>query len=164
MRTKARAAAVNSTSTVGIASALATGGPPLEELAELDLAGLAGYVSDAEKLALLTGASAFLYPSRYEGFGMPVLEAMACGTPVVTSNVSSLPEVAGNAAVLVDPDDLAAMTAGMSELLEDEDLRIRLAGMGLARAAAFTWERTARATAGALHRAGDSARHGDPDG
>jgi glycosyltransferase involved in cell wall biosynthesis len=125
---------------------------------------LPGYVSDADKLALLTGASAFLYPSRYEGFGMPVLEAMACGTPVLTSNVSSLPEVAGNAAVLVDPDDLAAMTAGMSELLEDEDLRIRLAGMGLARAAAFTWERTARATAAALHRAADSARHANPDG
>jgi glycosyltransferase involved in cell wall biosynthesis len=95
---------------------------------------------------------------------MPVLEAMACGTPVLTSNVSSLPEVAGNAAVLVDPDDLAAMTTGMSELLVDEDLRIRLAGMGLARAAAFTWERTARATAAALHRAADSARHGDRDG
>ena len=123
-----------------------------------------GYVSDADKLAMLTGASAFLYPSRYEGFGMPVLEAMACGTPVLTSNVSSLPEVAGNAAVLADPDDLAAMTAGMAELLDDEDLRIRLAGMGLARAAAFTWERTARATAAALHRAADSARRGDPEG
>jgi len=121
---------------------------------------LPGYVSDVDKLALLTGASAFLYPSRYEGFGMPVLEAMACGIPVLTSNVSSLPEVAGNAAVLVDPDDLGAMTTGMAELLEDEDLRTRLAGMGLARAAAFTWERTARATAAALHRAADAAWRG----
>jgi glycosyltransferase involved in cell wall biosynthesis len=112
-----------------------------------------GYVSDSDKLALLTGASAFVYPSRYEGFGMPVLESMACGTPVLTSSVSSLPEVAGDAALLVDPDDTDAMAVAMQELLFDEALRTRLAGMGLARAASFTWERTARATAESLRRA-----------
>jgi glycosyltransferase involved in cell wall biosynthesis len=117
-----------------------------------------GYVSDAAKLALLTGATAFVFPSRYEGFGMPVLEAMACGTPVLTSNVSSLPEVAGDAAVLVDPDDPDALAEGLRELLTDDDLRSRLASMGLARAAGFTWERAAKTTAAALHRAWGSAR------
>jgi glycosyltransferase involved in cell wall biosynthesis len=117
-----------------------------------------GYISDSDKLALLTGASVFVYPSRYEGFGMPILEAMACGTPVLTSSVSSLPEVAGEAAVLVDPDDVGAMATEIDELLADEDLRTRLAGMGLARAAGFTWERTAKATAEALHRAGEPSR------
>lgn len=117
-----------------------------------------GYVSDADKLALLTGATAFVLPSRYEGFGMPILEAMACGTPVLTSTVSSLPEVAGDAAVLVDPDDVGALASGMQELLEDDPLRIRLAGMGLARAARFTWERTAKDTAASLHRAASARR------
>ena len=117
-----------------------------------------GYVSDADKLALLTGATAFALPSRYEGFGMPVLEAMASGTPVLTSTVSSLPEVAADAAILVDPDDLAAMAEGMEELLVDDALRTRLAGMGLARAARFTWERTARETAASLHRAATARR------
>jgi glycosyltransferase involved in cell wall biosynthesis len=117
-----------------------------------------GYISDADKLALLTGASAFVYPSRYEGFGMPVLESMACGTPVLTSSVSSLPEVAGDAALLIDPDDIDGMASCMNELLGDDALRTRLAGMGLARAAAFTWERTARATATWLRRSRERAR------
>jgi glycosyltransferase involved in cell wall biosynthesis len=117
-----------------------------------------GYVSDAEKLALLTGATLFAYPSTYEGFGMPVLEAMACGTPVLTSSVSSLPEVAGEAAVLVDPAKPDAIAGGMDELLMDEDLRNRLAGAGLARAASFTWEKTAKATAASLRRAAGTTR------
>jgi glycosyltransferase involved in cell wall biosynthesis len=117
-----------------------------------------GYVSDADKLALLTGATVFVLPSRYEGFGMPILEAMACGTPVLTSTVSSLPEVAGDAAVLVDPDDVGALASGMQELLEDDPLRTRLAGMGLARAARFTWERAAKDTAASLHRAAAARR------
>jgi glycosyltransferase involved in cell wall biosynthesis len=112
-----------------------------------------GYVSDKEKLALLSGATLLAYPSLYEGFGFPVLEAFAAGVPVLTSNVSSLPEVAGEAAVLVDPRDDAAIAAGLAQLLQDEDLRALLSAAGLARAAGFTWEATARKTAEALHRA-----------
>ena len=112
-----------------------------------------GYVSDKEKLALLSGATILAYPSLYEGFGFPVLEAFAAGVPVLTSNVSSLPEVAGDAAVLVDPSDDASIATGLAQLLEDEDLRALLSAAGLARAAGFTWEATARKTAEALHRA-----------
>jgi glycosyltransferase involved in cell wall biosynthesis len=75
---------------------------------------LTEYVHDREKVALYTGAEALVFPSRYEGFGFPVLEAMACGTPVVTSNVSSLPEVAGDAAVLVDPHDEKDLAGGIA--------------------------------------------------
>jgi glycosyltransferase involved in cell wall biosynthesis len=112
-----------------------------------------GYVSDKEKLALLSGATLLAYPSLYEGFGFPVLEAFAAGVPVLTSDVSSLPEVAGEAAVLVDPRDDRAIAAGLAQLLGDEDLRALLSAAGLARAAGFTWEATARKTAEALHRA-----------
>jgi glycosyltransferase involved in cell wall biosynthesis len=114
---------------------------------------LTGYVHDREKVALYTGADALVFPSRYEGFGFPVLEAMACGTPVVTSNVSSLPEVAGDAAVLVDPDDDRAIAGGIQRVIADGRLRERLREAGLARAAAFTWEDSARRTAEVLHRA-----------
>lgn len=106
-----------------------------------------GYVSDADKVALLGGARALVFPSLYEGFGMPVLEAMACGAPVLTSSTSSLPEVAGDAAVLVDPTDEAAIAEGMGRLLEDEGLRDRLREAGLERAAGFDWRDTARRTA-----------------
>jgi glycosyltransferase involved in cell wall biosynthesis len=113
-----------------------------------------GYVSEPEKVALLGGAEAFVYPSLYEGFGLPVLEAMASGTPVVTSNVSSLPEVAGEAAVLVDPADPASIAGGIERILSDTPLRSRLVTAGLERAERFTWERTAAATARVLHDAG----------
>ncbi|KAB8139618.1 glycosyltransferase family 4 protein [Chloroflexia bacterium SDU3-3] len=105
-----------------------------------------GYVPDADVPALLTGAAAFAFPSLYEGFGMPVLEAMACGTPVLTSTTSSLPEVAGDAALLVDPRDTAAITAGLARLLGDAALRADLAARGMRRAAQFTWDACARAT------------------
>lgn len=114
---------------------------------------LTGYISEKHKIALLTGAEALVYPSVYEGFGMPVLEAMACGTPVLTSNLSSLPEVAGEAAVLVDPYETAAIADGMERLLTDDGLRGRLREEGLARARQFTWAETARQTAKVLHRA-----------
>ncbi|HZD78751.1 MAG TPA: glycosyltransferase family 1 protein [Actinomycetota bacterium] len=111
---------------------------------------LAGYVSEGDKLGLLAGARGVVYPSLYEGFGFPVLEGMAARVPVLTSNVSSLPEVAGDAAILVDPHDEGAIVRGLDELLHDEDLRERLIAAGLARAARFTWEDTSRRTAGVL--------------
>jgi glycosyltransferase involved in cell wall biosynthesis len=112
-----------------------------------------GYVSEGEKVALLGGAEALVYPSLYEGFGLPVIEAMACGTPVLTSDVSALPETAGDAALLVDPGAPAAITAGMERILTDTELRERLRVAGIARAAAFSWDETARLTAGVLRRA-----------
>lgn len=116
---------------------------------------LTGYVTEAQKVALLTGAEALVYPSVYEGFGMPVLEAMGCGTPVLTSNLSSLPEVAGEDAVLVDPYETSSIADGMQRLLTDDDLRRRLSQAGSARAARFSWEETARRTAAVLHRAAE---------
>jgi glycosyltransferase involved in cell wall biosynthesis len=105
---------------------------------------LLGHVPDGELPALYAGAAAFVLPSVYEGFGLPVLEAMAAGTPVVTTNVTALPETAGGAARLVDPDP-EAIRAALVDLLGDTAERTRLRELGLARAAAFTWERTAGA-------------------
>jgi glycosyltransferase involved in cell wall biosynthesis len=96
--------------------------------------------------ALYRGAQLFAYPSLYEGFGLPVLEALACGAPVVTSTASSLPEVAGDAALLVDPRDEAALADALSRLLDDDGLRRELAARGPARAAPFTWTRCAAET------------------
>jgi glycosyltransferase involved in cell wall biosynthesis len=115
-----------------------------------------GYVSEADKVALMTGATLLAYPSLYEGFGFPVLEGFAAGVPVLTSNVSSLPEVAGDAALVVDPDP-QAIAAGLSQLFGDPDLRGVLAAAGLVRAAGFTWERTAQATVEVLHRVAERA-------
>lgn len=112
-----------------------------------------GYVGDEEKVALLTGAEALVLPSRYEGFGMPVLEAMACGAPVVTSKVAALPEVAGEAAVYVDPEDPEDIARGMRQVLEDASLREGLRRAGRERVEAFDWDETARRTAKVLHRA-----------
>jgi glycosyltransferase involved in cell wall biosynthesis len=107
---------------------------------------LLGRVSEDELRALYAGCAAFAYPSLYEGFGLPVLEAMAAGAPVLTSNVSSLPEVAGDAALSVDPRDAGAIGAGLAQLLTDPALRDDLRRRGRERAAAFSWERTARET------------------
>lgn len=117
-----------------------------------------GYVSQADKVALMTGATLMVYPSRYEGFGFPVMEAFAAGLPVLTSNVSSLPEVAGDAAELVDPDDTDAIAEALERMLQDRDLLDNLAAAGVARVSGFTWEATARATAATLHRARETAR------
>jgi glycosyltransferase involved in cell wall biosynthesis len=114
---------------------------------------LTGYVADPDRAALYTGAAALVFPSLYEGFGFPVLEAMACGTPVVTSSVSSLPEVAGPDAVLVDPTDVESIAHGLRQALEDGDLVRRLRAAGPVRASRFTWDQAARATARVLHRA-----------
>jgi glycosyltransferase involved in cell wall biosynthesis len=107
---------------------------------------LTGYVPDELLPALYSGAAAFVYPSLYEGFGLTVLEAMACGTPVICSSTTSLPEVAGDAAVLVDPSDVAAISQAIQNLLSDEHLRSSLRSRGLARAQQFTWDRAAAET------------------
>ena len=95
---------------------------------------------------LYNGASAFVYPSFYEGFGLPVLEAMACGVPVVTSNVSSLPEVAGNATILINPYSVDELADGIWRILSDEELRNQCIKKGIERAKSFTWERCAKNT------------------
>ncbi|HJZ45794.1 MAG TPA: glycosyltransferase family 1 protein [Roseiflexaceae bacterium] len=112
-----------------------------------------GYVADDDLPALLSGALAFVLPSLYEGFGMPILEAMACGTPVLASATSSLPEVAGAAALLVDPEDTAAIADGLARLAGDAALRADLRARGMARAAQFTWERCAEETLAVLLKA-----------
>ncbi len=103
-----------------------------------------GFADDADLPVLYSAARCFAFPSLYEGFGLPVLEAMACGAPVVTSNVSSLVEVAGQAALLVDPLSVDDIGAALARLLADEPLRARLIEEGLSQAAQFTWERAAR--------------------
>lgn len=112
-----------------------------------------GYVEDDDLPVLLSDALAFALPSLYEGFGMPVLEAMACGTPVLTSSTSALPEVAGDAALLVDPEDQAAIAVGLERLVTQDSLRAELRARGLARAAAFTWDRCAAQTLAVFHAA-----------
>lgn len=121
---------------------------------------LTGYVETREKLALLTGADALVYPSLYEGFGFPILEAMACGTPVLTSNVSAMPETAGDAALTVDPTDEDAIGRGIVRILTDDRLREQLRRAGAARVRAFDWERTARGTVAVLHEALEDRRVG----
>lgn len=109
-----------------------------------------GYLQDADLPLLYNAATLFVYPSLYEGFGLPVVEAMACGTPVVTSNVSSLPEVAGEAALLVNPVDTEALASAVHRLLTDEDLCCKFRELGLQRAKRFTWESCARKTLEAI--------------
>jgi glycosyltransferase involved in cell wall biosynthesis len=103
-------------------------------------------VSDDDLVDLYNGATGFVFPSLYEGFGLPILEAMASGAPVIAGNVTSLPEVAGDAALLVDPYDTDAIARSIRRLVEDEALRNRLRAQGLARAAHFTWDATAAMT------------------
>ncbi len=105
-----------------------------------------GYVAQDDLPALYNGAALFLFPSLHEGFGLPVLEAMACGTPVIASNVSALPEVAGDAALLVDPHDAHAIADSAAYLLTNPEEAERLRAAGLNRAARFTWDACAEAT------------------
>jgi glycosyltransferase involved in cell wall biosynthesis len=105
-----------------------------------------GYVPDDDLPAIYSAAQVFAFPSLYEGFGLPVLEAMACGTPVVCSNTSSLPEVAGQAALTIDPRRPQELAQALQRVLEDAALRAELKGKGLAQAARFSWERAARET------------------
>jgi glycosyltransferase involved in cell wall biosynthesis len=119
-----------------------------------------GYVPDADRRALLSGAEVLAYPSRYEGFGFPILEAFAANVPVLTSDRSSMPEVAGNAARFVDPDDPPSIAEGLDELLGDADLRNVLRASGTARVASFTWERCARRSSAVLAEVSETAASG----
>ena len=102
---------------------------------------LTGFVPDCDLAALYTGARAFVYMARVEGFGLPPLEAMQCGTPAVTSNTSSLPEVVGDGGIQLAPDDLDGLCAALLRLATDDDYRRELSGRALRRAALFSWER-----------------------
>ena len=106
-----------------------------------------GYVPEADLLRLINQALAFVFPSLWEGFGLPILEAMACGTPVITSNRASLPEVAGEAALLVDPYQVGALTEAMHRIVQDGSLRKDLRRQGLDRVKLFSWAKTGVATA-----------------
>ena len=121
-----------------------------------DAVRLPGYVSEEDLVGLYNGAIALVYPSVYEGFGLPVVEAMACARPVIAANTSSLPEVAGDAAILVDPFDVPALHAAMQRLVSDDRAAAELGARGLARAAEFSWRRTA-STALAAYRAACAA-------
>ncbi len=121
----------------------------MQTVEELDLQQrviFAGYVPDADLPAIYSAADLFVFPSLYEGFGLPPLEAMACGTPVVCSHAASLPEVVGDAAITVDPYDVQGLAEAMHRVLADSDLRDELRHKGLARAKHFSWEKTARQT------------------
>lgn len=115
----------------------------IEQLGLQERVQLIGFVDDDDLPALYSAALALAFPSLYEGFGLPVLEAMACELPVVTSNVSSLPEVAGEAAILIDPEDIDQITEALRQVIFDSALRALLVKRGLERAASFTWEKAA---------------------
>jgi glycosyltransferase involved in cell wall biosynthesis len=105
-----------------------------------------GFVSEAEKWILLRNCAMLIYPSLYEGFGLPVLEAMAAGAPVITSNISSMPEVAGDAAVLVDPTSTDAIAEAVHRILADGSVALGLRQAGPIQAAIFTWKEMAERT------------------
>jgi len=125
----------------------------VEELGLADRVHLAGYVPAADLPYWYNAAEVLVYPSLYEGFGLPPLEAMACGTPVISSTASSLPEVVGDAGLLVDPSDVDALAAAMEQVLADAGLRERMRAAGLERAQRFTWHRAARQTVDSYRRA-----------
>jgi glycosyltransferase involved in cell wall biosynthesis len=110
------------------------------------------YVSYADLPKIISGAIALVFPSLWEGFGLPVLEAMACGTPVITSNLSSLPEVTGDAAILIDPYKVAEITDAMQAIATQSGLRSHLSQLGLQRASLFSWEKTGKETVDVLKR------------
>jgi glycosyltransferase involved in cell wall biosynthesis len=114
------------------------------------------WIEEVDAPTLISAAEMFVYPSLYEGFGLPPLEAMACGTPLICSNAASLPEVVGDAALLVNPKSVNEISAAMSRVLSDAALRDEMRAKGIARAAQFTWERAARETLAVYHQVTDS--------
>ncbi len=124
----------------------------LDELALRENVILPGYIDDDDLPALYNLADIFIYPSSYEGFGLPPLEAMACGTPVITSNNSSLPEVTGDAALFVDPQNIEEMASAMHDVLSNRTLSAKMSRQGLIQAAKFSWENTARETLAVYNR------------
>jgi glycosyltransferase involved in cell wall biosynthesis len=122
----------------------------LAEADKHDLVRLLGFVEDRDLPALYRGSALFAFPSLYEGFGLPVLEAMACGVPVVCSRASSLPEVAGEAALWVDPLDVDALEEALIRALEDDDLRRRMVERGIVQAARYDWAQSAAQLLGVI--------------
>lgn len=110
-----------------------------------------GYVPETELPHLYSGAAVFVYPSLYEGFGLPVLEAMSCGTPVITSNISSMPEIVGNAALTINPHNHHELMQAIEKIIADSNLSISLKSRGLKRATEFSWEKTAIETLKVYH-------------
>jgi glycosyltransferase involved in cell wall biosynthesis len=105
-----------------------------------------GYIPDQDVIKFYNAADLFVFPSLYEGFGLPPLEAMACGSPVITSNTSSLPEVVGDAGIILDPNDCDAFADSMYEILTNDAIKIEMSNKSLKRAELFTWEKTANET------------------
>ena len=142
-----------------IAGAGGWGTRPLED--EIEAAGLTGqvrtlgYVADDDLCWLYAGARALVWPTFYEGFGLPPLECMATGTPVITSDVASLPEVVGDAGLLIDAHDTEGFTEAMRQVIEDPKLAAELSRRGLARSEAFSWERCAAEHADIYRRFGE---------
>jgi len=121
-----------------------------------------GLIPESDLPAFYTGAACFVYPSLYEGFGLPLLEAMACGCPVVSSDRTACPEVVGDAGLLVNPDDVMGIAAATARVINQEALRADLRERGLARSRLFTWKETARRTLAVLREAGHQGRGGEP--
>src|SRR5207248_8216426 len=118
----------------------------VEECGVGDAVKFTGYVPETDLPALYSGALCFVYPSYFEGFGLPPLEAMSCGAPVLTGNLTSLPEVVGDAGLAVDPFDAGALARALAKLIDDDALRAELRARGLQRARSFDWRDTARMT------------------
>ncbi|MFB0536593.1 MAG: glycosyltransferase family 4 protein [Anaerolineae bacterium] len=129
--------------------------PIVQELGIGERVVFTGWVPEEDKPALYSGARALVFPSLYEGFGLPPLEALACGTPVIASNRGSLPEIVGDGGLLLEPDDVEGLAAAMEKLLADDDLWTDLRQKGLAHAARFSWEKTARETLAVYQEVGE---------
>jgi glycosyltransferase involved in cell wall biosynthesis len=121
-----------------------------------------GFVTDQDLLHLYNSCDLFVFPSFYEGFGLPILEAMACGRAVVCSNTSAMPEVADGAAILCDPHSTSEMTRAMADLLRDAELRSRMERLGQQRAAQFSWQESARKTLEVYYAVSERSRRGQP--